>query len=374
MRILIVNKYAYVMGGADRYCAMLTAGLRERGHEVAWLGLQSEVNVERAGAFVARVNGPRLVGRALWNRPAAAAMASLLDRFRPDIVNSHMLYPYLSVAPLAVAHRRGVPIVHTLHTYELLSAGYAVESGGWLDRGGPRRNDRILNTTTFPVRRFVHPRLVDEFIAVSDYVAEVHARRGIAAHVLPNATDAHTGPGADFAARRGIVFAGRLIKEKGVHDVLDLARRLPDIPVSVLGAGPLFPLVRDQAGRLPNLEARGWITGPELPAAVGAARLLVMPSRCAETSGLAALEALACGTPVVAFPAGGLTDVVRRSGGGRVVPVDSAALAAACAELYDDRSAWEALSRRGLAAITGQFSREAWLTGVESVFEQARRS
>lgn len=373
MRILIVNKYAYVRGGADRYCAILSAGLRVRGHQVAWLGLQGEANVERTGAFVPRVSGWRAVPRAIWSRPAAAAMSRLIDDFGPDVVNSHMLYPFLSVAPLATAHRRGVPVVHTLHTYELLSAGYATEAGGWIDRVGARRKDRVLNTTTFPVRRLVHPRLADDFIAVSDYVAEVHARRGIIAHVVPNATDSDPAPGADFSARRGIVFAGRLVAEKGVHDVLKLARCLPGIPVRVLGAGPLYPSVTEEAARLPNLEVSGWVAAEEVQAAIGTARVLVMPSRCAETSGLVALEALACGTPVVAFPAGGLTDVVQRSGGGLVVPADGEALAAACAGLHEDRETWEALSRSGLEAIAGQFSKETWLSGVESVLERAVR-
>jgi glycosyltransferase involved in cell wall biosynthesis len=371
MRILIVNKYAYVMGGADRYCAMLTEGMRARGHEVEWLALRQEVNAERAGAFVARMSGPRLVPRALWNRPAAGAMGALIERFRPDVVNSHMLYPYLSVAPLVVARRRRVPVVHTLHSYELLSAGYARESGGWIDRDGTRRTDRVLNTLTFPVRRLVHPRLVDEFIAVSDYVAEAHARCGIRAHVVTNATDAVTGPGPGFESRRGIVFAGRLVNEKGVLDVLDVARRLPDIPVTVCGAGPLFRLVREAAMRLPNVEAPGWIASADMPAMLRRARVLVMPSRCAETSGLAALEALACGTPVVSYPAGGLTDVVERSGGGRVVAVDGLVLASACAELHEDRSVWEAHSRSGLEAVSGPFSKAAWLDGIEAVYRRA---
>jgi glycosyltransferase involved in cell wall biosynthesis len=371
MRVLIVNKHAYVMGGADRHCEMLTAGLRERGHEVQWLALKHEINSEHAGAFVTQVNGPRLAPRALWNREAAAAMDVSIERFRPDVVNSQMLYPYLSVAPIAVAHRRRVPVVHTLHSYELLSAGYATETGSWIDRDGVRGVDRLLNTLTFPVRRLVHPRMVDEYIAVSDYVAEVHARHGIRAQVVVNATDVVDAPSPGFGSRRGIAFAGRLVKEKGVLDALELAERLPDVPVVVYGAGPLFGLVRDAAQRLPNLRAPGWIGAGDMPAALQAARVLVMPSRCAETSGLAALEALACGTPVVSYPAGGLTDVVQRSGGGRVVPIDAAALASACAELHEDRALWEASSRRGLEAVAGAFSKAAWLDGVEAVYRRA---
>jgi glycosyltransferase involved in cell wall biosynthesis len=372
MRVLIVNKYAFVMGGADRHCAMLSAGLRDRGHEVMWLSTRTDWNVERAGVFVPRPSGASLALRAIWNRPASGAMRAAIERFEPDIVHAHMVYPHLSVAPLVVARRHGIPVVHTLHTYELLSANYASDRGGWIDRTDPRFRERLLNTATYPVRRLVHPATVDEFIAVSEFVANVHARRGIAARVVPSAVATQNGvPPPAFDRRRGIVYVGRLVEEKGVRDVLDVARRLPELPVTLVGAGPLMPLVEEASSSMQNLNCTGWEQHESVQEHLRSARVLLMPSRCAETSGLAALEALACGTPVVAFPAGGLADVMRDSGGGRLVAEGGSALAAACEELHGDRAIWEAFSRRGLEAVAAHFSTERWLDGIEAVYESA---
>jgi glycosyltransferase involved in cell wall biosynthesis len=373
VRVLLVNKHAYLMGGVDSHCMWLTRGLRERGHEVIWLSTENDDNTE-PGAFVPGSRGALSVTRALWSRPAAAATRAAIERFDPDIVHAHLLYPQLSVAPLVVARRAGVPVVQTLHTYELLSAHYATESGGWVDRDSVRFSERVRNTATFPVRRVVHPRVVDEFIAVSAFVAEVYARAGITAHVVPNAVAAADDadlPG--FEERAGIIFVGRLVEEKGVLEVLDLARRLPEIPVTIAGGGPLWPVVRQAADELPNLSGLGWVAAPKLPEHLREARVLVMPSRCAETSGLAALEAFACGTPVVALPRGGLKELVRDSGAGLLVPEAGAPLAAACEQLQADRTTWEELSQCGLAAVAGRYSIPKWIDRTEAVYDAATR-
>jgi glycosyltransferase involved in cell wall biosynthesis len=371
VRVLLVNKHAYLLGGVDSHCAWLAEGLRRRGHEVMWMSTQADSTAAEQGAFVPRRKGAARALQALWSRPAAGAMCAAIERFRPDIVHAHMLYPLLSVAPLVVARRHRVPVVHTLHTYELLSAHYASESGGWIDREGGRLADRAVNTATFPIRRLVHPRLVNEYIAVSGFVADAHARRGIQAQVVRNAVPANGAAVRGFDERRGILFVGRLVAEKGVLDMLELARRLPEIPVTLVGGGPLWRTVNREAERLPNLTCTGWLEPPDVETRLRAARVLAMPSRCAETSGLAALEALACGTPVVALPSGGLAELVRESGGGRLVDDAGDGLASACRELHGDRATWEDLSGRGLEAVAGPFSIATWLDRVEAVYARA---
>src|SRR5256885_5087305 len=115
MRVLLVNKHAYLLGGVDSHCAWLARGLRERGHEVMWLSTQAESNPE-SGAFVPRRGGAARALQAIWSRPAAAATRTMVERLEPDVVHAHMLYPLLSVAPLVVARRHRIPVVHTLHT------------------------------------------------------------------------------------------------------------------------------------------------------------------------------------------------------------------------------------------------------------------
>ncbi len=62
----------------------------------------------------------------------------------------------------------------------------------------------------------------------------------------------------------GILFAGRLSDEKGVLDVLELARRLPDTAVTITGDWPLAETVAGEARRLGNLRFRGQLDRPAL--------------------------------------------------------------------------------------------------------------
>ena len=61
-------------------------------------------------------------------------MERLVREFRPDVVHAHKLYPQLSVAPVVVAARHRVPVVQTLHDFELVSASLLDVRGGRLDR------------------------------------------------------------------------------------------------------------------------------------------------------------------------------------------------------------------------------------------------
>ena len=153
MRVLIVNKLAWAAGGAERYSIDLARGLRARGHEVRLLSTADPRNEEGGGVVVpASVSHdtrddpwPAAAGvalRAVWNRSAAAATERLVRDFEPGVMHVQKLYPQLSVAPVRVAARHGLPVVQSLHDYELLSASPLDDTGGRLDRHEARVRHR----------------------------------------------------------------------------------------------------------------------------------------------------------------------------------------------------------------------------------------
>ncbi|MGH3132550.1 MAG: glycosyltransferase family 4 protein [Gaiellaceae bacterium] len=386
MRVVIVNKFAHLTGGADQHCLGLADALVERGHEVTFLSTQDERNADLDGVFVpcTVTHGSRdtigakaqaaVFAKALWNRDAAAGTQRLLDWFRPDVVHAHKLYPQLSVAPVVVAARAGVPVVQTLHDFEMISASPIDAGGGRWDPDETRLRFKILNGVTRPVHRRVHAPRIASFVAVSRFVARVHAGHGIDATVLPNFVPMREGSESGHVAfdeRGGIVFLGRLRPEKGVLDVVEMARRLPEIPVTIVGSGDLEETVRGEARRIRNLRVAGFVSDPVLSDLLRHARVVVIPSRCQDAGPLVPLEAMAKGTPVVAYATGGLGEYVSDSRGGRVVPVDVEALAASAAEIHDDRSTWERLSEAGFRAIAANHTPAVYVAGLEQVYERA---
>ena len=105
------------------------------------------------------------------------------------------------------------------------------------------------------------------------------------------------------------LYVGRISYEKNMEAFLDL-----DLLGSklVYGVGPLLPALRR---KYPQVHWRGVVPRAALPAIYSAADAFVFPSR-SETFGLVMLEAMACGTPVAAFPVTGPLDVVGKSDGG----------------------------------------------------------
>ena len=239
-------------------------------------------------------------------------MRRLIQRFRPQVVHAHKLYPQLSAAPLVVAARAGVPIVQTLHDYEFMSASYLDHRGGWIDHDERRVSFRALNAATFATRRWVHSPRVDAWIANSGYVARRYATRGLTSTVLAAFVEPIDRPVPGFAERAGAAFVGRLHEEKGVRDVIALAGALPGIDVRVAGHGPLEGEVAAAARRLENLEFVGKLDRDGVFDLLMRARVCLMPSRWQEPGGIAALEAMAVGTPVVAFASGRAGRVRRR--------------------------------------------------------------
>jgi glycosyltransferase involved in cell wall biosynthesis len=116
--------------------------------------------------------------------------------------------------------------------------------------------------------------------------------------------------------RRRYAFAlGRICPEKGFDDALDAAR-LARIPFVMAGA--CFPYPSHEAHLrediLPRLSWRrrwiGTVEGERKRRLLAAARCVLIPSKARETSSLVAMEALAAGTPVIAYPSGALPEIV----------------------------------------------------------------
>ncbi len=141
-----------------------------------------------------------------------------------------------------------------------------------------------------------------------------------------------------------VLYVGRLSEEKGIRE---LAAAASDLPLVVVGDGPLRPLLPQAVGFVPHAELGPWYER---------AAVVVVPSR-REGYGMVAREAMAYGRPVVATAVGGLVDAVEDGVTGLLVPTgDETALRAAIERLLGDAELRERLGAGARARAEASFS------------------
>jgi glycosyltransferase involved in cell wall biosynthesis len=167
--------------------------------------------------------------------------------------------------------------------------------------------------------------------------------------------------------------AGRLSEHKGVRVALAAARALrSDLPLVVAGDGPLAEVVREEARR-PATRVRfaGWADRRALGDLLGRARSLWLPSLWAEPFGIAGLEALACGVPVVASDGGGVADWLSHDENGLAAKAGSAAdLARAADRLACDPDLARALGERGRERVAREFEPASLMRRLRDVYAE----
>jgi glycosyltransferase involved in cell wall biosynthesis len=100
---------------------------------------------------------------------------------------------------------------------------------------------------------------------------------------------------------------------------------------------------------------------------------VVMPSLWREPGPLASLEAMAAGTPLVAYDNGGLAEYISDAAAGIVVPPMVDALAGAIRSLYDDRERWQEFSSNALLAVERNHSLSLYLDRLEAIYIDSLR-
>ena len=162
-----------------------------------------------------------------------------------------------------------------------------------------------------------------------------------------------------------IGFAGRLVPEKGLFDLLAAACRLPaPVRVMIVGNGPLKDELAQVRHEGVEIEIATDIKHEDMARAFAAMDVLALPSRTtrtwAEQFGRVLVEALWCGVPVVGSDSGEIPWVIETTGGGLVFPEgDVAALAAALDSLRRQPDERSRLASTGREAVERLFSTEA---------------
>jgi glycogen(starch) synthase len=390
MRVLMLS-WEYppaLVGGLGRHVHALAESLVRAGHEVTVLTRRTdgEPPEELAGGVrVVRVaddpplfpfETDLLAWAMAFNHALARAGLAVVAEWEPDVVHAHDWL--VAHAATTLKHHLGVPLVATVHATE------AGRHQGWLPAPLNKSIHSVEWWLTYEARRVVTCSQYMRWEVTRLFELPPDKVDVVSNGVRPERWQPP--PARVAAARSGyagdgpmLLFSGRLVYEKGLHDVLSalprLRRRHPGIRLVVAGKGPLEPTLREQARRLRlgrSVRWAGFVADDELGALAAAADAVVVPS-IYEPFGLVALEAAAAGTPLVAADVGGLRELVDPGRTGLRFPAENVpALADAVTTVLSDQVLARRLTRAARAAVADRgWDRVADRTAA--VYERAGR-
>lgn len=373
MRVLhVIPSLGPLRGGPSVAARAMAAGLARAGLEVELAATDDDGPGRlavphglplREGGVTFRYF-PRQTGFYTGSAPLAAWLAANAGRY--DLIHAHALFSFAPLAAAAAAAARGVP--------------YIVRPLGTLSPWGLRNRRPLLKAASL--------QLLDRHAlagaAAVHFTTEQERAEAAALGVphrpvvapLPVELD-HEGlrraagrlraRHPALAGRAVALFLGRLDPKKGLElllPALAAARaQRPGLALLVAGEGEPGYLagLRRQAAALGLGDAvvwAGFLAGADKLAALAGAELFVLPSH-AENFGVAVVEAMAAGLPVIISDQVGIHREVAAAGAGLVVPCETGALARALAALAGDAGLREAMGARARALAHGTYAPEA---------------
>ncbi len=337
MKILLANKYYYARGGADIHSIDLEELLKDKGHEVAFFSMQHPLNQvsDYSDSFPGEVDFNERKYSSLISallRPFGSydvrkKFTKLLKSFKPDIVHLHNIHTQISPVLTVLAHKRGIPVVWTLHDHKLVCPRYDC-----MRRGKPcilcftqkynvikyRCVKESVGASTIAFlesvvwNRKIVSRNTDFFICPSKFLLRNMIKGGYKESQLihlPNFILDKKLSAVNSIKKDHYCFIGRLSPEKGVETLLKAAVELPQFELQVIGTGPLENSLKQKYER-PHIKFLGFKEWTDLKDILNPARCMVFPSECFENNPLSIIESLCYGTPVIGSRIGGITELV----------------------------------------------------------------
>ncbi|MBU0660956.1 glycosyltransferase [Patescibacteria group bacterium] len=337
MKILLVNKYWYIRGGAERVLFDTKELLENAGHEVFIFGMHHPKNTIDEKQFSAYIDyaslgffGKISAGwKSIYNKEAKKKFAAYIEQVQPDVVHVHNIYHQLSFSLLDVVKEKCIPSVMTLHDYKMISPNYRLFHHGAIEKQmiGKKYYRCLLGNCMESlgqsffamIEAYVRVwkkwhQVIDAYIAPSQFMKDISVTGGLSEeniNVIPNAVDI-----GELATKekKYVAYVGRLSKEKGIHVLLAAAKETPDISYIIVGTGPEEKKIKAyiQKEQLENVSLVGWQTGKQLEQYIDKASLLVVPSIWYENCPLSILEAHAKGKIVIGADIGGISELVSK--------------------------------------------------------------
>src|SRR4030042_4706745 len=345
MKILLVNKYHYLRGGDCKYVFGLARLLEKKGHMIRHFSMHHPQNFkyDHDDDFVSYVDfleeskkrginsKLRVVSRMLYSKEARNKFRKVLNEFKPNIIHLNNIHKHLTTSILLEANKQKIPIVWTLHDYNIICPNILFMSKNAICEKCKKRkylariiercsNNSIAASSIIAIEQLLHniqgiEARINYFISPSLFLKNKFVEYGFAEKkilVLPNFYES-----SKIQLKRNIfrnryyLFLGRISAEKGIATLWKAARDA-NINLVIAGQGPLKEEL-EKSFASQKIKFVSYTSGKELISLRRNAWFVVVPSEVYENNPFSIIESFADRVPAIGSRIGGIPELIKEN-------------------------------------------------------------
>lgn len=290
-----------------------------------------------------------MTGGMLWSIKNYKRITKIIKKEKPDIMHVHTFFPLLSPSILYAAKRNKVKVVATLHdTRFICPCATSLRDDKICNLCGDGKYFRMIRYGCFKgsrimsaivafifkyhrVRRSFY-KMIDRYICLNDQQIKLLKKIGFSEDkIVKKYNFVEDGIKVEEVTfeefhlpKRFAVFYGRIGEEKGIRVLQKAWEQLPDIPLVVMGGGPLEKEFSDWSKDKKNIFYLGYVPHDKCMAIARNADFALMPSIWYEGCSMVAIEAESLGIPLIATDIGFLKEAIREGHNGLKFPLANA--------------------------------------------------
>ena len=378
MKILIVHNNYGKYSGEEAVVDKMATMLQSHKHTVCFYRLTTEGARDKISDKIKGFTA------GIYSHIGVKGMAEILLKEKPDIINVHNLYPFISPAALFECKKANIPVVMTVHNFRLICpTGLFMRNGKPCEQCLDRKNEwscikyncehSVFKSIGYTLRNVyarwtkAYLRNVDMFACITEFQKKKLIEAGYDKNkitVIPNSIDApcsYTPTSGEY-----IAYIGRLSYEKGYDLLVEVARKHPEIKFCFAGA----QREKNNTEIPKNVEFKGYLQKKE-------SRFIVIPSRCYEGFPMAILEAACHGKPAIAPNHGGFTEIIGQGEnaiGKLFEPSNTDDLDKQIAELWNNQTLTEELGEKAFKKLKKHYDSEVVYKQWETLFSKLKNS
>lgn len=359
MKILAIHNFHRKgsASGDDQVYRSETELLEKKGHTVIRYTVCNDT-FDNAG-FLGKIKSTFGM---LWSFENYRNVKKLCIKEKPDVVHIHTFFPLLSPSILYAAKRCGIKVVVTLHdTRFICPCATSLKGTKLCNRCGDGHYLRMCKYKCFKGSRFQsflvalifkYHRIrksfykqIDKYICLNENQINMLVNIGFDINKIEKkynfVPDVEVEPTCDKVLElptRYVVFCGRIGEEKGIRVLMEIWEKIEDIPLVVMGSGPIEKEFREWANKRPNVYFLGYTQHNNCMMIVKNSEFVVFPSICYEGCSMVEIETESLGKGLVATDLGFSSEAIKNGVNGYKVPLGNVSMfCEVIKQLWNDR-------------------------------------